>query len=83
MAQKNYAPLVGSKVGLNPTLGAQGPFRSCGCGSTIGVIGKGISTHPGQLSCDACGRHLSWIGAAHMDALMASRGFAPKKRGAA
>jgi hypothetical protein len=83
MAQNIYAPLVGRRVGLNPALGAQGPFRACICGSTTGRISKGISSHPGHLKCDACGKHLAWIGAKHMDALLAADGAGKKKRGAA
>ena len=71
MAQNNYVSLVGRRVRLKP--GANGPFRACyHCEGRLGIIGKGISSHPGQLSCDSCGRHLSWLGAKHLEALLAS-----------
>lgn len=67
-----YAPILGQAVALDPSPYATGPFRTCVCGSALGVIGIGISTHPGHLKCAKCGKHLSWIGRSHMDALLAA-----------
>lgn len=67
--QSAYAPIIGQSVVLSLT---RGPFRSCVCGSTLGIVGVGISTHPGHLKCAKCGKHLSWIGRSHMDALLAA-----------
>jgi hypothetical protein len=77
MASDKYAPVIGTKVALS---GLAGPFPVCHhCNGRTGVIGKGILTHPGHLKCDQCGKHLSWIGASHMDALLAQASL-PKAR---
>lgn len=77
MALNNYAPILGMQVALS---GMAGPFPVCHhCNGRTGVVGKGILTHPGHLKCAQCSKHLSWIGASHMDALLASAA-APKKK---
>ncbi len=79
MAQDKYAAVRGMKVA---TGGKNGPFQACRrCDSREGIVGPGISTHPGHLMCAGCGRHLSWIGASHMDALLASVQMPPRKAG--
>ena len=79
MALDRYAPIIGTHVALR---GDGGTFPVCGrCRSREGIIGKGIFTHPGHLRCACCGKHLSWVGASHMDALLASAN-APKRKAA-
>jgi hypothetical protein len=72
MAQNTYASLYGTAVSLAAT---SGPFQQCRrCGSAVGTVGPGISTHPGHLSCAKCGKHISWLGHTHMEALKARKG---------
>lgn len=72
MAQSVYAVLHGMKVGI-PDL--TGPFQSCrACGGTTATVNASPpGTHAGELRCDGCGAHTSWLSRDHMAALLAQR----------
>lgn len=72
MAQMNYAALVGVNVDLS---GEVGPFRVCRhCAAETGRIGAGSGPHVASLVCVNCERHIAWLGAAHLDAMVAAQG---------
>lgn len=72
MDTTSYADLHGVKIKLDQT---SGPFRRCAFGqeceasAQVGVIRPGIGPHVASLRCFTCGRHLSWVGKAQLDAL--------------
>ena len=68
MAHDDYGRLRGERIAL---AGEHGPFRHCpACGSQSGLIGGGAGPHLASLKCTDCGAHISWIGRAHLDALV-------------
>lgn len=81
MDKEEFADLHGLRVRLDQEAG---PFRRCAVGqecetaSQTAIVSPGVGPHIAQLKCADCGRHLSWIGRTHLEALRASQ-----RRGAA
>ena len=73
--------LVGALVGLRPGQGnVVGSLRQCdGCGSLSAELVKGTSTHPLRARCRPCGRHVTWLPAPAIAALVAA-GLLPSPR---
>lgn len=84
MALEPYARLQGKRVALS---GDAGPFamrcpltqecttRTGQVRGGEGVVSPGSGPHLASVRCATCGRHLSWIGRAHLDALAAEHGI--------
>lgn len=70
MAQSPHACLHGTTVQLS---GKSGPFRLCphdgGSVGTVNLIAG--NPHHAQVICASCQMHVSWLSAAHLDAMAA------------
>lgn len=71
MAQEKYIPLVGTTIALTDEKGPMKPCMYCGCCS--GKVTGPTEVHNAGIRCEGCGRHIGWLSARHLDAMLAQK----------